>query len=456
MNIFKASYETNSYLNVNENIKLNFECDDNDVIWKSLNPNIAIVSNGIVTGINPGHTDIQVLKDDECIYSFGITVLNCNHNNLLNALLKAHNSNIFVRKDLKIDGNKPFNYDVFESVSKYLFAPLEINKDYLEKGNNKWKKLTNEYLSSVEFITVHYTANNNETANALAHARYFVNEDQPTSIHYNTGNDGVYMCLDNDKRAAHAGDSSGPVFKWIDTGIIYDGCDLNDIKVDVSEDFYYVINNKKTNIKLPDTYKYNDRNTKHIYCDKGLINIENTNVYKKPSDLFNKMGFAFCVKDNHYFMSQTWWCYQQKLEGAICNVGGNRNSIGIESCVNFESDLWYTWQITAKLVAKLMRDNNLDLSRVKGHHFYTAKNCPQPMLENNLEIWNKFLELVSIEYNMINYIENFEINFIPLNSNIDNKGRIIEYQENKCIKYKIEIIDKVNGNKESLILTSIM
>lgn len=457
MNSFKASYETNSYVKINETIKLNFICDNKNIKWESSNENIAVVNDGVVTGKSIGNTNIKVIYNDGCIYSFSVTVIDVKNEEIIEFLLKMHNSNVCVKKDLFIDGNKPYNYDIVESVNNVLFSPLEINKDYLLMGNKKWSKNCGEVMSSIEFITVHYTANNNETANALAHAKYFTNDEQPTSIHFNTGNDGVYMCLDNDKRAAHAGDSSGPTFEWVDTGIDYDGCNLKDIDVNATSDFYFTINGKKTIIKLPETYKYNDRKTKHIYCSNGLINIEDSDVFKTPKEFFNKMGFAFNIKNNRYYMSKTWWCYQQTLDGAICNVGGNRNSIGIESCVNYGSDLWLTWQLTAKLVAKLLIDNKLDITRVKGHHFYTAKNCPQPMLENGLEMWHKFIELVEAEYCLINKFDDYEIRAISLNKNyLNDNGRVIKIEENACVSYNIEVINKRLNKKTILTLSSII
>ena len=105
-------------------------------------------------------------------------------------------------------------------------------------------------------------------------------------------------------------------------------------------------------------------------------------------------------RQGQYYMGTTWWCYSQVAEGRICSKGGNLNSIGIESAVNPESNLWYTWQRTAQLVAKLMLENDLDITRVKGHHFYSAKDCPQPLLENDLEIWWKFIEMVEHEYDL--------------------------------------------------------
>ena len=447
-NKINPSYETNSYVFVNDEIKLNIGFDNKDLVWESLNEEVATVNNGVVKGNKEGTVDIKVSLDNEELFVFKVTVVDTNEE-IVKDLLKAHNSNIYHNNDLWVNGKHGYQADIYESVSKILFNdPLVINDTYLELGNKKWEEQSNEFMKSIEFITVHYTANIRDGANANAHGKYFVNPDQPTSIHYNTGNDGVFLCLDNNKRAAHAGDSSGPIFSWLDTGVEYDGCDIDKVKVTVSNDFYYVINGKKSLIKLPETYEYKERNTKHDYLENGLIKLQGREEFKKPEDFFNKMGFAFIVKDNKYHMSQTWWCYTQTLDGAICNVGGNRNSIGIESCVNQGSDLWYTWQKTAQLVAKLMVDNNLDINRVKGHHFYTAKNCPQPMMENNMELWYKFIELVEYEYLFLTKYKNYNI-FLEEKSNIvDNKGRVLN-KNSDIIEYTLSICNKeINFNKK--------
>jgi len=333
-----------------------------------------------------------------------------------------------------------------------------INNDYLPLGRKKWENSeVSEYMKSIEFITVHYTANFRGGANALAHANYFVSDSHSTSIHYNTGNDGVYHCLDDNKRAAHAGDSFGPEFNWIDTGVMYDGCELDKVEVSVSNDFYYVINNKKTSIKLPDTYDYKDRNCNHVYQIDGTILDKNTNESKKPEYYFNDMGFRFIIKDDKYYMSTTWWCYYQKTDGRICNVGGNRNSIGIESCVNEGSDLWYTWQITAKLVAKLMIENNLDINRVVGHHFFTAKHCPAQLLENNMELWNEFIKLVKTEYLFMTKYKDYDIRLKSLNDNIiQENGKLNKNNLNNNILFELNVINKVTKVEEKVILSSIV
>ncbi len=458
-NNFIALYKTNSYVFEGEEIELLISYSNcKEFIWNSLDETVATVKNGIVKGIKKGNVAIRVFPIDNTdeYYDFYVTVLSNDEEDVVKDIVKNHNSNIMVKKDFQV--GKAYKTNIIESVNKLLFEPLVINEEYVPLGRVKWDKNPNkEYMKSIEFITVHYTANFRAGANALAHANYFVGDGHDTSIHYNTGNDGIYHCLDDDKRAAHAGDSLGPVFEWIDTGVEYDGCDLRKVEVAVSEDFYYVINNKKTTIKLPQTYDYKERNCDHEYLDNGLILNKATNEAKKPEEYFNNMGFKFIIKDNKYHMSTTWWCYSQTLDGRICNVGGNRNSIGIESCVNEGSDLWLTWQITAKLVAKLMINNNLDINRVVGHHFFTAKHCPAQLLENNLELWKKFIELVEAEYLFMTKYNNYEISIESLNDNeLPNNGKLNLDNLNKDILFNVIIKNKETNSVKNIMLSSVV
>ena len=78
-------------------------------------------------------------------------------------------------------------------------------------------------MSSIDFVTVHYTGNMAAGADAEANAGYFVGTGTDTSIHYTTGNDGVFHCLDNQYAAAHAGHKGG--FSWIKTNITVSASD---------------------------------------------------------------------------------------------------------------------------------------------------------------------------------------------------------------------------------------
>lgn len=267
-------------------------------------------------------------------------------------------------------------------------------------------------MSSIEFITVHYTAGFGTTANAKAHGAYFAQplSENATSIHYSTGNDGIYKGLDEKYRAAHAGDDGSfntvNGFSWIDTPVEVLPTDPKFPVVTITSNATFAINGRDTEVKVPNETKFN----------RG---------YVTDSKWLNNQGIAVNINDNKYQIGTTWWCYTQVSEGRICSNGGNANSIGIESAVNYGSDLWYTWQITAQLVADIMSRYSLDITRVKGHHFFSAKNCPQPMLENDLEIWWEFIDLVQAEYDKLTNLKNCEISFTSNSEYVNDKGRVV-------------------------------
>ena len=166
------------------------------------------------------------------------------------------------------------------------------------------------------------------------------------------------------------------------------------------------------------------------------------------------MDLAVNIKDGKYQLGTSWWCYTQVWEGRICSNGGNRNSIGIESAVNEGSDLWLTWQITAMLVADIMERYDLDITRVKGHHFFSAKDCPQPMLENDLEIWYEFLELVKSEHAKLQ-LNNLKLEFETDSEYLNNYGRVVKQSnESQVVSYTVTITH--NGKTETITLASII
>lgn len=491
---FKVEYETESYVKPGETIQINAvyvkdEVETTEFKWESLNPEIATVENGTVTGVAEGVATIRVtLKDDATVYyDIPVTVIPATMSEVLTEILNAHESNVFVKYDLGIGSGTPdYYYDVYGSVNKILFNdPLTIDDKYLEAGNAKYEDedvAAGKPMTNVEFITVHYTGNMSKTADAAANAGYFVQgyDEHTTSIHFTTGNDGVYQCMDTNKTAAHAGDTSSTngdkyttdpskvtmknadgtpwegvgAFEWLDTGVAYaEGASLQPV-VTVSDDYYYEIDGKKTTIKLPDPYSYKEREI-HTYTGNGKVKSGTAGTELDAENYFSQMGFKFIAKDGKYFMAKTWWCYTQVSEGRICSVGGNSNSIGIESCVNRGSDLWWTWQRTAQLVAKLMKDNNLDLNRVVGHHFYTAKDCPQPMLENDMEIWYEFLALVEVEYALLTKYADYEIAMeVVSGEGLANNGRVAQAHEGQIVTYKVTVTNKTTKASESITLSS--
>ena len=464
-----GSYETNSYVLIDENIKLNGIVNYRDestseVVWESLTPEIATVDeSGNVTGINAGEAKIVAKdpKNAELKLEFVVMVLEELPEGILELALRSNESNVFTRYNLNI-GNT-YRMDILGSVSK-LFGNSNLKKDttYYDKANQS--QATYGKMSSIEFITVHYTGNMAKGANAAANASYFATNGS-TSIHYTTGNDGVFYCMDESKGAWHAGDSGAlnvvGEFKWIPSGVKVAAGDPMYPNFTISDDFYYEINGKKTTIEMPKPWDYSSRGTNHTLNADGTIS--SNAAYKStafsnrtPESFINEQGLPFKIVGDEYYMGTTWWAYTQVYEGRICSTGGNRNSIGIESCVNEGSDLWWTWQKTAQLVADIMVRQNLDITRVRGHHFFTAKDCPQPMLENDLEIWYEFLELVEAEYELLTKYSGYQVSITSNNPDIVNKnGRVVNQPEQStCVTYTITFTK--DGESKSITLASMV
>lgn len=122
--------------------------------------------------------------------------------------------------------------------------------------------------------------------------------------------------------------------------------------------------------------------------------------------------------------------------------GGNRNGIGIETCVNYGSDYNKTMRRTAKLVAELLLEFNLGLDRVKQHYDFSGKDCPQTM--RHAQRWQEFMTLIEIEYFGKTTLKDVNFKWTSLSPDImDNTGKIINHPGNETkVKYKVEVTYK--------------
>ncbi len=489
-----GSYETTSYVKANETINLSAEIKNGEgtISWSSSDETIATVADGVVTALKAGVVTITAKSssDENVKVDFFVTVIEGEVSEVLQFVLNQHNANIYTSYNLGIGAGTPAYYsDIYGSVSKILYNhELTIDDSYLAAGNasGDYYKNANTEFEGIQFVTFHYTAGFGATADTDNHASYFTGGSADVSIHYITGNHGsdsngqtseIYHTLDHNHGAWHAGDSNSRYysnstttdaegmrrFMWIPTGLAYDGADLEKLTWTASDDFYFEINGKKTTIKLPSTYNYNKRNTDHIYNEDGTITSQEDFTFewakfqnRTPESFFNSQGFVAKVIDGMYYMCPTWWSYGQVVEGRICAVGGNQNSIGIESCVNEGSDLWRTWQNSAQLIAKLLYDNNLGFDRVKGHHFFDGKDCPQPLLENDMAIWAEFIELIKAEYAAEYTYGDYEFSMVSNNPEIvDNNGRVINVPDfATAVSYTVTITK--DGQSESITLGSVI
>lgn len=71
----------------------------------------------------------------------------------------------------------------------------------------------------------------------------------------------------------------------------------------------------------------------------------------------------------------------------------NNYCIGIEMCVNADSDFAVTRQNTIELTRYLLKEHNLTIDNVFRHFDITGKDCPKMMLDNT--IWQAFLDEIN-------------------------------------------------------------
>ena len=104
-----------------------------------------------------------------------------------------------------------------------------------------------------------------------------------------------------------------------------------------------------------------------------------------------------------------------------------------------------------------MIKHNLDINRVVGHHFFTAKHCPAQLLENDLELWNKFIELVEAEYLFMNKYDDYNISLVSLNDNeLNNNGKLNINNLDNQILFKLVAKNKKTNEESSVILSSVI
>ena len=319
-----------------------------------------------------------------------------------------------------------WEYVLIPSVSKYLFEDIDMVENMAEKGQHN--RPGNVYEK--RYICVHDTGDPGLGAKRWSEVVRDGKIGQTTynaSFQYVVGNDGYYHMIPDNEIAFHAGDghTEESIFGVLPSGIFTHEYTKEKPKIEVNEEGYYLINGEKSKIKAPTN-------------EQGEIKkkINDLGIYSELQKVENEENTY------EYYLGRTW--YNEKY-GYISNYGGNLNSIGVESCVNKGSDVYYTWQKLAKLVAKLMYDNNFTIEQVVQHHYFSGKDCP--WTKRNSGLWEYFKTVVLAEYQMLQYKKmGFTFEFTSESEYINEKGRIIKpVEEETTLKYKIKVRDS-NGS----------
>ena len=119
--------------------------------------------------------------------------------------------------------------------------------------------------------------------------------------------------------------------------------------------------------------------------------------------------------------------------------GGNRNGIGIESCINAEADYNVTLRKLAKLVAELLLQFDLSFDRIKQHNHFSGKDCPGVIRHTGR--WEEFKNLVKIEYFGKTQLQDVNFSYKSLTPELlDDTGKVLNKDmKAKTLKYEINV-----------------
>ena len=319
-----------------------------------------------------------------------------------------HNQKVLIKPIMVYAWQGNYPHTLMGSLSSYLFEPLSINENLakLTNTNLKWVKKEKVY------ICVHDTGcgvhNAREWNDAVVN-QYVDGDKYSASFQYVVGNDAIYRNIPDDIIGYHAGDGYEIDYNLIDSGVEFNG--IFKPNITISYDGFYEIDGKKSLIKAP------------MYLYKINKNDETFNERIAETKDINDEGIRTIVKDGKYFLGET---YFNTHFNKISNRGGNVNSIGIESCVNKGSDIYYTWMKDAKLIAYLMDKYNLTIDDVVPHHYFSGKDCPMTMRHSKM--YKHVKNLFVIEFNVLKFIQKgYKISFYCNNKEyVSDNGKVIK------------------------------
>lgn len=362
---------------------------EQEVTWSSSDGDICMIDEeGYITPIKPGEVLVTATIKDGGIQ--GMITLKVEPT--LMEVLTHYNNDIPLVQTIKVFGASNYDHQLIGSVNNYLNTDLVIIESILSPtAPNR----PGTIKSSIKYITVHDTGNSSVGAGASAH-NSFIKSTTSVSWHYTVGNDGIYHHIPDNEVAWHSGDGTTDPYVSYDSGILY--TDKKKPEVTITPDGYYALDGVKSLVAVP----------------------------RKPDDSvpktseINALGIEVTKGSNgNWHIGKTYWNNAFKR---VSNRGGNLNSIGIESCVDKGSDIFLTWQLLAKLVAKLLEENGLGLEHVVQHHYFAGKDCPMTMRRSNN--FKMFLRMVEVEYIIRTMYKDYKIEISSDSPYIDNRGRI--------------------------------
>jgi len=429
-NVLELRYEGNGILKAGDKLTvaatLENAGESTTVEWSTSDANIATVDDkGVVTAVGKGIATITCkIVGAAKTATVGVTVVDSTLENELLKLLVENNNGVVMYELINYigyeSGCEALPHNVYGSANNYYAATLpEITKNMLPTTAKNIDWNNTRTAEDIMLITVHDTGSASSSSTAWANSKWCTNTtNDNTSWHYTIGNDGIYQQVDDLVSTWHAGDGSATKSGQIDTGVV---ATVPGVRATVTiQDGFYVVNGQLTTCAAPKGPNGETLTTEDI-VDSGIV--------------------TFIGKDNHYYIGT----YYNNTYKKIASYGG-LSSIGIETAVNKGSDVYLTWQRTAKFVAQKLVQYNLTLDRVVFHNNLSGKNCPQTMRTAGL--CDMFMEMVAAEYEVALKYADYEITFTSSNPEIlDNSGRVVGNgpRETTQVNYTITVKNKTTS-----------
>ena len=157
----------------------------------------------------------------------------------------------------------------------------------------------------------------------------------------------------------------------------------------------------RTYISNQNTYAENDPRCIVVHNTDNFAAGANARAHAKAQHDGNFQNMSA-----HYYVDDGNTAYQAAPHSRGCwhvgvNYGGanlfgrygNRNSIGVEMCVQAGYDYEKAFQNTVEVVKEIMRETGLPASRVYRHYDICSKHCPSQIMERG--DWDRFKRLIS-------------------------------------------------------------
>ena len=137
-------------------------------------------------------------------------------------------------------------------------------------------------------------------------------------------------------------------------------------------------NNNRPGTSLSGTRYITIHNTANSGVGAGAAS--HANYVKNPS---TEVSWHFTVDDHEIYQHLP----TNEVGWHAGTSAGNSQSVGIEICENSDGDFEAAVRNAQELIAKLMTDLNVPLSRVVTHQHWSGKACPHLLLSR----WDSFL-----------------------------------------------------------------